>query len=75
MYNNTKIHNRIKKQCKKLNITQRELLDKCNLNKDALTTMSDKFGIASFSLCRIAEELDVSLDYLMGRTTNTEVNT
>lgn len=74
MYNSTKLHKRIKKQCERKNITQKELLDNCSLCKDALNTMSDTKGISCFSLCKIAEELDVSIDYLLGRTTNIEVN-
>ena len=74
MYNSTKMHKRIKKQCDLKNISQQELLRKCELNKNALYDMNDTKGISCFSLCRIAEELDCSVDYLLGRTTNTEVN-
>lgn len=74
MYNSAKLHKRIKKQCEVKNITQKELLRKCDLGKDALNTISPTRGISCFSLCRIAEELDCSVDYLLGRTTNTEVN-
>ena len=35
--------------------------------------MSDKKGISSFSLAKIADYLDVSIDYLLGRTCISEI--
>ena len=75
MYNSTKLVKRIIKKCEKRGITQKELLERCSLNKNALNTITDTRGISCFSLCKIAEELDCSVDYLLGRTTNTAVNT
>ena len=74
MYNSDNINKRIKELCKIHNINQKDLLNKCGLNKDALNTMTDKKGISCFSLCKIAEVLNVSVDYLLGRTENPEVN-
>lgn len=75
MYNSNKLHNRIKRYCAIKNVSQQELLRKCELNKNTFYDMSDTKGISCFSLCRIAEELDVSIDYLLGRTSNPNVNT
>lgn len=74
LYNSSNIVKRINKKCEKRGITQKELLERCGLNKNALNTMTDARGISCFSLCKIAEELDVSIDYLLGRTTDVQVH-
>ena len=48
---------------------------KCCIKSEAiLRQKSDKKGISCFSLARIADYLDVPVDYLIGRTDKPEVN-
>ena len=51
-----------------------EELNSCIKNEDILRQKSDKKGISCFSLARIADYLDVPVDYLIGRTDKPEVN-
>ncbi|MDY4414075.1 MAG: hypothetical protein SPE43_06925 [Ruminococcus sp.] len=44
------------------------MLSDCDLNVNTLNQISDKKGISCFGLERIADYLDVSVDYLLGRT-------
>lgn len=74
MYNSQDLVSRIKRQAKSQNILMRDMLQACNLNINAISQISDKKGLSSFSLAQIADYLDCSIDYLMGRTDNPEVN-
>lgn len=64
----------IKKSAKQQDIRLRDLLESCNLNINTLSQMTDKKGISCFSLAKIADYLDCSVDYLLGRTDIPEVN-
>ncbi|MCM1061723.1 MAG: hypothetical protein NC452_15755, partial [Eubacterium sp.] len=46
----------------------------CGLSVNTLKQMTDKNGMASFSLAKIADELDCSVDYLLGRTDNPQAH-
>lgn len=46
----------------------------CELNINTLSQISEKKGISSFSLAKIADYLDCSVDYLLGRTDIPEIN-
>lgn len=70
MYNSDILVDRIKKQAKSQKIRLRELLDACDMGINALSQLSDKKGLSSVSLFRIADYLDCSVDYLLGRTDN-----
>lgn len=50
------------------------MLSDCSLGANAIQQINDTKGMASFSLAKIADYLDVSVDYLLGRTDNPEVN-
>ena len=65
---------RIKLICKKRNINAKQMLSDCSLGANAIQQINDAKGMASFSLAKIADYLDVSVDYLLGRTDNPEVN-
>ncbi len=52
------------------NLIQKDVLFKCGLSENILKKMSDGRGISSFYLAKIADELDCSVDYLLGRTEN-----
>lgn len=70
MYNVDDLVIRIKNESKQQKIKLRDLLDACGLGINALSQLSDKKGLSSVSLARIADYLDCSVDYLLGRTDN-----
>lgn len=74
MYNADTMKARIKCACKDKGITMTALLEECGLGVNAIRQINDVGGMYSFSLAKIADALDVSLDYLVGRTDKKEVN-
>ncbi|WP_329757335.1 MULTISPECIES: helix-turn-helix domain-containing protein [Oscillospiraceae] len=74
MYNALETKNRIKSLCKSKKINMETLLADCELGVNAIRQINDKKGMASYSLARIADALDCSVDYLLGRTDNPEIN-
>ena len=74
MYNAQETKNRIKLLCKSQKISMETLLAECELGINAIRQINDKKGMASYSLARIADYLDCSVDYLLGRTDNPEIN-
>lgn len=59
---------RIKSICKSKNINMETLVSECELGVNAIRQINDTKGMASFSLARIADYLDCSVDYFLGRT-------
>ncbi len=74
MYNAQETKIRIKTLCKSKKINMETVLENCELGVNAIRQINDKKGMASYSLARIADYLDCSVDYLLGRTDNPEVN-
>lgn len=74
MYDAQTTKDRIKSRCKQQKISIDVLLKACNLGVNAINQINDTKGMASFSLARIADYLDCSVDYLLGRTDKPEVN-
>lgn len=70
MYIAQEVSERIKKLAREQGIGQGELLKSCGCNTCTLNQMSGDKGISSFSLARIADALDCSVDYLLCRTEN-----
>ena len=68
MYNSQELSNKIKLLAKKKDITISKMLAECGLNPNTLNQISETRGISSFSLAKIADKLDCSVDYLLGRT-------
>ncbi len=68
MYYSQALADRIKSLAKKKNIPYGKLLSDCGINTSSLNQMSDKKGLGSFSLAKIADQLDCSVDYLLCRT-------
>lgn len=62
--------NRIKELCKEKKISMESMLTECSLGINAIRQINDTKGMASFSLAKIADYLDCSVDYLLGRTDN-----
>lgn len=69
MYNSQSLVNKIRQTAKSKNILIKTMLDTCGLNVNTLSQVSNKKGISSFSLAKIADYLDCSVDYLLGRST------
>lgn len=75
MYEADKIAGRIKEYAKSKKTPIKKLLDECGLSKNTLSSMlSGGSTPKSENLARIADYLDCSVDYLLGRTDNPEVN-
>ncbi len=70
MYTAQTTIDRVQKQIKSKELVQKTVLEKCGINENTLKKMTDNKGISSFSLAKISDELDCSVDYLLGRTEN-----
>ena len=65
---------RIKNECKNKKVNMEKMLLECGLGVNAIRQINDTKGMASFSLAKIADYLDCSVDYLLGRTDTPEIN-
>ncbi len=74
LYNSPYVAKRIKTYAKGKNISLKDLLIACNLGSNTFSHMLHGRSMAFDSLARIADYLDCSVDYLLGRTDNPEVN-
>lgn len=75
MYQTTNTVERIKLLAKSKNIKIADMLNDCELNKNTLSSMSSRGSwIQANNLAKIADYLDCSVDYLLGRTDNPEIN-
>lgn len=74
MYSAQITKERIKQLSKNKKINMEDILSSCNLGVNAIRQINDTKGMASFSLAKIADYLNCSVDYLLGRTDNPEVN-
>ena len=68
MYNSQEIVKRIKFQAKEKKITISQLLLECGLGKNTIVKMNNGTDILSQNLAKIADYLEISVDYLLGRT-------
>ena len=59
---------RLKKLRSEKGLTQKSVLADCGINENTLKRMTDNKGISSFYLAKIADSLNCSVDYLLGRT-------
>lgn len=67
--NNVQIADLISKECKQKNIKISELLQDCNINHSFISDIRHKNRAPSVDkISVIADYLDVSVDYLLGRT-------
>lgn len=74
MYSSRNLVQNIKNRAKERNVLIKDMLMSCELSINAISQISDKKGLSSFSLAKIADYLDVSTDYLLGRTNNPNIN-
>lgn len=74
MYSSQEIANRIKSQAKKQRLSVNQLLLNCGLGKNTIAKISTGTDILTQNFAKIADELNCSVDYLLGRTDVPEVN-
>lgn len=73
MYNSSNVANRIKGLAKERGISVKKLLEDVGLGFNTMANMKTSMP-KSDNLAKIADYLDCSVDYLLGRTDNPEVN-
>lgn len=64
---------RIQALIKEKGLTQKEVLKQCDINENTLKRMTDNKGMSSFYIAKIADRLDCSVDYLLGRTDDPKI--
>lgn len=74
LYESPNVANRIKERAKESQVSLKDLFEECGLGKNTMSHMLHGRALASDSLAKIADYLDVSVDYLLGRTDKPEVN-
>lgn len=74
MYNAQHIAERIKNQARKKSIQLKNMLSDIGLGINIVSQLSNGREISSFSLAKIADYLDCSVDYLLCRTENPEAH-
>lgn len=74
MYDSQEIANRIKTRSKQEGKSLGEVLSSCGLGINTVSKISKGTDILTLNFAKIADYLDCSVDYLLGRTDNPEVN-
>ena len=74
MYTSHNLAIKIKETAKSRNIVIKQMLIDCELGSNTMSALYHGKSIAFDSLARIADYLDCSVDYLLGRTDNPEIN-
>lgn len=74
MYESAKVAENIKSMAKARRIQLKDLLSTLSLNKNTMSNMYSGSMLKGDSLARIADCLDCSVDYLLGRTDNPDIN-
>ena len=76
MYNATEIATRINQILKEKQLSQKDMLENCKLSKNAISSMISRGSmLRADNLARIADYLDCSIDFLMGRNQSTKKST
>ena len=74
-YKSDFVASRIESLLKSKKISARKMLLDCGMNKNGLYTMKTRGNLPRLdAVAQIADYLDCSVDYLLGRTDNPEVN-
>lgn len=68
LYNPVAVADRIKEQAKRRNVQLKDMLKALDLNTNSMSSLRHGKMISSDRLARIADYLDCSVDYLLGRT-------
>lgn len=72
MYNTQEIANRIKNRAKEKNCSLKILLSELQLGINSISHLAKGQLVSYMSIAKIADYLDCSVDYLLGRTTDPE---
>ena len=72
--NTAQVSEIIKKTCKVKKTTIKKMLESCDINRNFMYDLKNNKIPASDKLEAIADYLDCSVDYLLGRTDNPEIN-
>lgn len=70
MYDTHNLAELIKLTAKNRGVTMKEVLSGCNISGNTMSTLYHGKAISFDSLARIADYLDCSVDYLLGRTSD-----
>ena len=68
MYNAQITKDRIIARAAELGISVRQVLLECGLNPNIVNQIKNKHGLSSYVLMTLAERLECSVDYLLGRS-------
>lgn len=74
MYDTQEIARRIKRRARELKIPLKTVLSDCGLGINAVSQLASGQQMSYASLALIADRLDCSVDWLLGRTSRPEVN-
>lgn len=74
MYDSTTLADRIKSAAKEKGVSLKAMLEELGLGSNTMSHMRHGKMPAADTLARIADFLGCSVDYLLGRTDNPEVN-
>lgn len=74
MYNSQEIALRIKARAKEQGKSLGDMLSACELGINTISKMAKGTDVLTQNFAKIADYLDCSVDYLLGRTDNPEVN-
>ncbi len=75
MYDSQSIANRIKEIAKSKNVSLKTMLSDCDLGINLISHLAKGQAITYTNLAKIADYLDCSVDYLLGRTDSPTSNT
>ena len=70
MYNNQQMSNRIKSRAREQKIALKKMLEDLELGINLISHLAKGQNITAINLARIADYLDCSVDYLLGRSDN-----
>ena len=74
MYDSHEIAERIRDRAKNQGKTLRAMLTECNLGINTVSNIDSGHDITTLHFAKIADSLECSVDYLLGRTDNPEIN-
>lgn len=74
MYNNQTMAERIKSQAKSQKIALKTMLNDLDMGINLISHLAKGQNITAINIARIADYLDCSVDYLLGRTDTPEIN-
>lgn len=74
LYKSLNVAEVIKARAKQKGVILKDMLSELGLGSNTMSNMRHNRMIAADSLARIADYLDCSVDYLLGRTDKPEVN-